>query len=73
MSNSTAENRTELNAAIPELKDSISGRVIMPGDHDYDEARTIWNAMIDRKPAVVVQCEIFIAHIVGSANRVGGG
>ena len=41
---------------IAGLKESISGHVIAPGDDNYDEVRTIWNAMIDRKPGLIVQC-----------------
>ncbi|WP_138429642.1 FAD-binding oxidoreductase [Fodinibius saliphilus] len=41
---------------IEKLKSSIEGRIILPEDVDYDKARTIWNAMIDRKPAIIVQC-----------------
>ena len=43
---------TEINT----LKQNITGRLIEPADPDYDEARTIWNAMIDRKPRFIVQC-----------------
>jgi FAD/FMN-containing dehydrogenase len=35
---------------------SLAGSVILPGDTGYEDSRTVWNAIIDRKPAFVVLC-----------------
>jgi FAD/FMN-containing dehydrogenase len=38
------------------LKMSLKGPVLTPADAGYEESRTVWNGMIDRKPAIIVRC-----------------
>ncbi|MDU1061662.1 MAG: FAD-binding oxidoreductase [Leclercia adecarboxylata] len=41
---------------IDEFKTHFQGEVLLPDDAGYDEVRQIWNAMIDRKPALIARC-----------------
>jgi FAD/FMN-containing dehydrogenase len=41
---------------IEELKGGFKGEIILPGDGAYENARKIWNAMIDKHPAVIARC-----------------
>ncbi len=41
---------------IDELRELVRGDVIAEDDEGYEVARTVYNAMIDRRPAVVVRC-----------------
>ena len=42
--------------AREQLKGIVKGSVLIPDDSRYEEARQIWNAMVDRRPALIVQC-----------------
>ena len=42
--------------AIAELRSQLRGEVIDPADGRYGDARKVYNAMIDRKPAVIALC-----------------
>jgi FAD/FMN-containing dehydrogenase len=41
---------------IEELRKHFQDYVLLPGQADYDAVRTIWNAMIDRRPALILRC-----------------
>jgi FAD/FMN-containing dehydrogenase len=43
-------------AAVRELGDSLSGPVMLSGHPQYDAARTIWNGMHDKRPALIARC-----------------
>ena len=38
------------------LRQGLQGNVILPADDDYDSARQVWNAMVDKYPAAIVRC-----------------
>jgi FAD/FMN-containing dehydrogenase len=54
----TSEGSTTVlgNDVIERLGASRPGKVLPPGSPGYDEARTIWNAMIDRRPGLIIRC-----------------
>jgi len=49
--------------ALDGLKMRLRGPVFLPGDAGYEESRTVWNSMIDRKPAVIARC-IGVADVI---------
>lgn len=41
---------------LAEFKSRLHGRLILPQDAEYDEARKVWNGMIDKHPALIARC-----------------
>jgi len=54
-------------AVVEELKSSLRGELILPSDAGYDEARTIYNAMIDKRPSLIVRCA-GVADVISCVN-----
>jgi FAD/FMN-containing dehydrogenase len=64
---------TSTNLSITELRASLKGRVIVPGDADYDEARMVFSGTIDSRPAVIVRVANTddISRVVSLARETG--
>ncbi|HEY5662097.1 MAG TPA: FAD-dependent oxidoreductase, partial [Gaiellaceae bacterium] len=52
-------------STIPVIRGRFEGDLLESGDDGYDEARTVFNAMIDRRPRLIVRCS-------GAADVVAG-
>lgn len=53
--------------AIAEFSSTLRGHLIQAGDAEYDEARRVYNAMIDRNPRFIVRCRD-VADVICSVN-----
>jgi hypothetical protein len=50
-----------------DFKAGLRGQLIQPGDDGYDEARGIWNGMIDKRPALIARCA-GVSDVIASVN-----
>lgn len=53
--------------AVTSFRDSLRGELLLNGDDGYDHARAVWNAMINKHPALIARCE-GVADVVNSIN-----
>ena len=54
-------------ATIGTLRSNMRGELIEPGDARYDEARKVYNVMIDRRPHVIARC-VDVADVIAAVN-----
>jgi FAD/FMN-containing dehydrogenase len=70
-----------VSAGVEAFRAGFGGEVVLPEDPGYDEARSVWNGDIDRRPALVVRCRtgrqvaeaIALARTIGVELTVRGG
>ncbi len=54
-------------AEVEDFRGSLHGESLLPGDDGYDGARQIWNAMVDKRPALIARCS-GTADVINSVN-----
>ena len=54
-------------ARVEKLRSACRGPVIRPGDAEYESARRIWNASIDKRPGLIVRCS-GLADVIAAVN-----
>ena len=52
---------------LEEFKGMLRGEAIQPHDDNYDEVRQVWNGMVDKRPALILQCA-GVADVISSVN-----
>jgi len=68
-------------ATLGDLEGTLRGQLIRPADPGYDQARAVWNAAHDRRPALIIRCAgtadvmraVEFARSEGRLVAVGGG
>jgi FAD/FMN-containing dehydrogenase len=53
--------------AVEAFKASLRGELLRAGDAGYDEARRVWNGMIDKRPALIARCA-GVADVISAVN-----
>ena len=61
------ENKAVDVGAVTTFEESLRGRVVLPDGENYDDARSVWNSMIDRYPTMIAQCA-GVADVITSVN-----
>jgi FAD/FMN-containing dehydrogenase len=63
----TGANTVLTEALVEEFQTSLRGPLLQPSDAGYDDARIVWNGMIDRRPALIARCA-GVADVIQAVN-----
>lgn len=65
---STANQDLSVNGTgIEEFRSNLRGPLLLPGEDGYDQARAVWNGMIDKRPALIARC-VSAADVIQCVN-----
>ena len=53
--------------AVDEFRSSLRGELLRQGDDGYDDARKVWNGMVDKRPALIARCT-GVADVINAVN-----
>ena len=67
LSTITGERTVLKEAAVKQFKTDLRGEILQPGDDGYDDARKVFNAMIDKRPAMILRCT-GVADVIAAVN-----
>src|SRR5213594_13770 len=56
-----------LQKAIDQLKPQFRGHILIPGDSGYEEARKVYNGMIDKRPGAIARC-LDVADVIAAVR-----
>ena len=63
----TGANSVLTEAIVEEFQASLRGPLLQPDDAGYNDARIVWNGMIDRRPALIARCA-GVADVIEAVN-----
>src|SRR5215218_3638838 len=52
---------------IEQLRSGVRGAIVLPGDEAYESARKVYNAMIDKRPALIVRA-VDVADVIAAVD-----
>jgi FAD/FMN-containing dehydrogenase len=67
MTENIAQGGKPVESALVSLRETLRGKMLRPGDMEYDATRGIWNGMIDRRPSLIVRCR-GVADVIAAVN-----
>jgi len=62
-----SDTKMSVHDAVEDLQGALRGELIQPGDEAYESARTVYNAMIDKRPAFIARC-VDAADVIAAVN-----